>query len=125
MKRILVVDDEPDILLMLRTVLTIAGYHVECARNGEEAFGKYAFAKHCNTPFDLLILDLGMPYRNGFEVAEIIRSTGDDETKIAFLSAFERELNSERSGEVDACGLWQKPFEPDDLVCRVRGCLGE
>ena len=124
MPRILLVDDDSDILNMLAVSLSLAGYDVATALSGEEALRQYQAEKIATRAFDLVVLDLAMPYINGFEVAQKIRDTGDTTTRIAFLTAHPQEY-LERAYDLNPCGLWTKPLTSDVFVECVNKCLAE
>lgn len=124
MARILLVDDDSDILNMLAMSLLTAGFEVATALGGEEALRQYQAEKIAIRPFDLVVLDLAMPYMNGFEVAQKIRDTGDDTTRIAFLTAHPQEY-LDRAYELNPCGMWTKPLAADVFQDSVRECLAQ
>jgi len=72
MKKILLVDDEPQILELFSTLLRDAGYRAVTAANGAEALGLYLYACF-HEPFDLMILDVSMPRIDGLQVLETVR----------------------------------------------------
>jgi DNA-binding response OmpR family regulator len=118
-KRILVVDDEDDILGLVRLILEDAGFECETARDGRE--GLKAIQQQ---QFDLVLLDIMMPILTGWEVLRILRD--NEQTRnlpVAILTA--RAFSSETPGmEITAYSDYiTKPFEPDDLVERVRKIL--
>jgi two-component system response regulator VanR len=127
MAHILVVDDDPDILQMVNIFLQVDRHTVATACSGESAWEQYQMAKKMGQPFDLLILDLAMPFINGYEVAQRIRDAGDDQTRIAFLTAYSLQHREpehrKRSEELKACGLWRKPISMRILLGNVRRCL--
>lgn len=114
-KQILLADDEPDILEIVSYNLTAEGYEVICAKNGNEAI---ALAKE-HVP-SMIILDVMMPGKNGFEVCKILRSQPTfKETIIIFLSALGDE-KSEISGlETGADDYITKPISPNVLISKV------
>ncbi len=128
MYRILIVDDEPDPLTLFSMVLSREGFDVVGVRSGEEALREYSTAKNSSRPFDLVILDLAMPYMNGFEVEEKIRSVGDSSTKVAFFTCHPLELTDDSSKDRTeaierSVGQWSKPVLVDKFVDLVKGAL--
>jgi two-component system, OmpR family, KDP operon response regulator KdpE len=114
---ILVVDDEPAIRRLLRASLGVAGYHVVEA--ADAASGLAALAR--DRP-DLVLLDLGLPDRDGLDVVRSMREAGD-RTPIIILSS-----RGEESAKVEALDLGAddyvtKPFGIDELVARIRAAL--
>ena len=114
-KKILIADDEPDILEIIQFNLQAEGYEVATAKNGDEAI---EMAKK-HQP-DLIILDIMMPGKNGIEVCKILRTQPNfKHTLIIFLSALSDE-NTEISGlETGADDYLTKPIRPKILVSKV------
>ena len=114
-KKILIADDEPDILEIIQFNLQAEGYEVATAKNGDEAI---EMAKK-HQP-DLIILDIMMPGKNGIEVCKILRTQPNfKNTLIIFLSALSDE-NTEISGlETGADDYLTKPIRPKILVSKV------
>lgn len=117
-QRILVVDDEEDILNILKFNLENAGYVVDTAVSGEEALDRINDA-----PYNLVLLDVMMAGISGFRVAEIIREERKLDVPIIFLTARTSEddlLNGFSSGGDDYI---TKPFSVQELIARVRAVL--
>lgn len=83
-KKILVVDDEPDITASIKNGLTRNGFEVDAFNDPTDALEKYSAGK-----YDLLLLDIRMPKMNGFELYREIKKKGTDKTKACFFTAFE------------------------------------
>jgi two-component system, OmpR family, alkaline phosphatase synthesis response regulator PhoP len=115
-KSILVVDDERNIVDLLRLYLEKEGYGVIVAADGEEAL-----ALHARHDPDLVILDLMLPKRNGFDVCREIRRRG--ETPIVMLTARADDIDSIVGLELGADDYVTKPFNPRALVARVKAIL--
>lgn len=114
-KRILIADDEPDILEIVSYNLTKEGYEVYTAKNGDEALER---AKQLNP--DLIILDIMMPRKTGVEVCAILRSQAIfQETLIIFLTALNDETSHIKGLETGADDYVSKPISPKVLVSRV------
>jgi two-component system, OmpR family, KDP operon response regulator KdpE len=113
---VLVVDDEPPILRFLRTSLAAAGYRVVTAENAAE--GRTALT--AEKP-DMMILDLGLPDRSGFEVIEEIRK--DSAVPIIVLSARNDERSKVQALDLGADDYIGKPFGIAELMARVRAAL--
>lgn len=117
---ILVVDDNPDKLMLLEAALKLAGYHVSTATDGEEALAVVASF----TP-DLIITDVMMPRMNGYELAEKIRS--NPRTRfipvIMQTAAGRSSQDSLRASEVGALGYITDPTDMDLLLARTRTLL--
>jgi two-component system, OmpR family, KDP operon response regulator KdpE len=114
--RILVVDDEPEILRALRTNLTAHGYVVLTAASGSEAQTLYS-ARHP----DLILLDLGLPDEDGLVLIERVRAHAA--TPIVVLSARGAERDKVRALDLGADDYLTKPFGMDELLARVRVAL--
>jgi two-component system alkaline phosphatase synthesis response regulator PhoP len=114
-KKILIADDEPDILEIVSYNLGKEGYEVYTAKDGNEAIDK---AKQLNP--DLIILDIMMPKKTGVEVCAILRSQpAFQETLIIFLTALSDEDSQVRGLETGADDYVSKPISPKVLVSRV------
>ncbi len=117
--KILLVDDEPDILEILRYNLSAEGYTVFTASNGVEGVAK---AKK-KTPH-LIILDVMMPEMDGIEVCEIIRKTnGLENTLITFLTARGEDYSQVAGFDAGADDYITKPIKPKVLVSKVKALL--
>lgn len=120
MKKILIVDDEPDALRMLTLTLKAEGYAVVTASNGEEALRQAVKERP-----DLIVLDVMMPEMDGFEVSRRLRHMPDfAQLPILFLSArgqVESKVEGLRAGANDYV---TKPAAPQELVARVGALLG-
>ncbi len=120
-KRVLVVDDEPNIVMSLEFLMRRAGFEVEVARNGREALTALD-----GTPPDLMLLDVMMPEFDGYEVCGRIRARHEwDGTKIIMLTARGRDAERERGLRLGADAYVTKPFSTRDLVDQVKRMLGE
>lgn len=118
MKKIMVVDNEPDIVDLTRTVLEIGGYNVVPAYSGEECLKKIDEEK-----VDLILLDIMMPGMSGWDVFNRINKKSP-EIKIAFMSVLE--ISDKRKQVLLDEGLADyimKPFDKDTLLDRVDNIL--
>lgn len=114
-KRILIADDEPDILEIIEYNLTREGYDVYTAKDGNEAIER---AKQLNP--DLIILDIMMPKKTGIEVCQVLRSqTLFQDTLIIFLTALNDEMSQIKGLETGADDYVSKPISPKVLISRV------
>lgn len=117
---ILVADDDADIRDLVGLRLTRAGYRVETARDGLEAF---ALAVELGP--DLVVLDVTMPVQDGFETSRRLRA--DPRTShipVIFLTARTREADVVTGYERGGDGYVTKPFEPQELLDRVDALIG-
>ncbi|MBI4904410.1 MAG: response regulator transcription factor [Acidobacteria bacterium] len=117
MKRILVVEDDPGIAFSLRLDLTTEGYGVEV-----EADGAKALARARSEPFDLILLDVMLPSKDGFEICRELRRGGCN-TQILMLTARAQEAEKVLGLELGADDYITKPFSPRELRARVKTAL--
>ena len=113
--KILIADDEPDIVEIISFHLEKAGYIVASAKDGSEAIEKAKqFQPNC------IILDIMMPKRNGFEVCEYLRSNKEfDNTFIVLLTALNDETSHIKGLELGGDDFVNKPISPKVLVSRI------
>ncbi|MBD3206943.1 response regulator [Candidatus Bathyarchaeota archaeon] len=120
MKKVLVVDDEPDILDLTRMFLENEGYKVFTAGNSEEALKIVE-----NMIPDIILLDIVMSGFDGLETCEILKSnpiTGD--IPVIMFSALGREEDKAKSREAGACDYIIKPFSKETLLKKIKAHLG-
>ena len=118
-ERILVIEDEEDILALIHFNLVKAGFQVECAMTGEEGFTKVREYKP-----DLVFLDLMLPGIDGLEVCRRLRLAPDtQETPIIMLTAKGEEADIVQGLELGADDYITKPFSPQILQARARAVL--
>ncbi len=118
MKKILLVDDEPDIVEFLKYNLELQNFEVIVGYNGEEAIQKLS-----EKP-DLIVLDIMMPKLDGFETCKRIRENKDfANVPIVFLTAKAGEIDEIKGLELGASDYIQKPISPNKLIARVKSNL--
>lgn len=118
--RVLVADDEDDVRELVVYRLTRSGYQVIEARDGDEAF-RLAVDQ---LP-DVCVVDVMMPKADGYEVTRRLRAEAVTRNiPIILLTARTQEADVSRGFEVGADDYLKKPFNPDELVARVRAVLG-
>ena len=120
MKKILIVDDEADILAIMSYRLKKMGYEVFLAPNGQDDLDQARSIKP-----DLIFLDLRLPVLSGYEVCKILKN--DEELKkipIVFFTASLPINVAEKMKEFQADDYIIKPFEPKDLIEKVKKYLG-
>ncbi|MDG4553860.1 MAG: response regulator [Candidatus Competibacter sp.] len=119
--KILVVDDEPNIVLSLEFLMKQAGFQVRTAADGEAALAAIATEQP-----DLILLDVMMPRKNGYEVCQAIRANPDwKDVRIVMLTAKGREVEREKGLALGADDYITKPFSTQEVVERVRELLAE
>jgi len=114
-KRILIADDEPDILEIIQYNLVKEGYEIRTAKDGDEALAKATAFRP-----DMIILDIMMPKKTGVEVCEILRSQPSfKEVLIIFLTALNDEISHIKGLETGADDYVTKPVSPKVLISRI------
>ena len=113
MKRILVIEDEPQMLLGLRDNLELEGYEVETATDGDEGLQKAATFQP-----DLVILDVMLPRKNGFDVCRELRARSNT-TPVVMLTARNQETDKVLGLELGADDYITKPFHAEEVLARV------
>ncbi len=116
MPKLLVVDDEPNIVELAKLYLEREGYQVEAVSTGQEALSRQSAGN-----FDLIVLDLMLPDIDGFEVCRQIRSKSD--VPILMLTARKEDVDKIVGLEIGADDYFTKPFNPRELVARVKAIL--
>ena len=120
-KEILIVDDEPNVVVPIQFLMEQQGYRVMIAERGEDALDLIYHYKP-----DLVILDIRLPGIDGYEVCEIIRLDANcREVKIIFLTARGREADIAKGLSLGADAYITKPFSNTELVTKVRELLEE
>jgi DNA-binding response OmpR family regulator len=118
-KRVLVVDDEPNIVLSLEFLMKREGYNVTTAGDGDAALK----AVEAKVP-DLILLDINMPKRDGFDVCETLRANPEyKDIKILMLTAKGRDVDQEKGLALGADDYVTKPFATQEVVAKVAELL--
>ena len=118
-KKILIVDDEPNIVISLEFLMKKEGFEVAVANDGDEALAKVASFNP-----DLLLLDVMMPRKSGFEVCEALRADPSRAAlKIVMLTAKGRDTEVAKGLALGADAYVTKPFSTKDLVVKVKEML--
>lgn len=117
-ERVLIVEDEPNIVVSLEFLLDHEGYEVEVATSGTEALERVASFRP-----DLVLLDVMLPGLDGFEVCRALRSR-PDVPKIILLTARGREAERLKGLDLGADLYVTKPFSTRQLIADIRACLG-
>src|SRR6202790_4838333 len=115
---VLIIDDEAEIRESLQTLLEMEGFEVETAVTGEDGLSQMA-----DRPFDLVLLDLTLPGRNGMEILSEIRSH-DSRLPIIMITAFGTVENAVRAMQSGAANFVQKPWDNEKLLADVRAAVG-
>jgi two-component system, OmpR family, alkaline phosphatase synthesis response regulator PhoP len=119
-KKVLIADDEPNIVTALEFLLQRNGYDVYIARNGERALK--LVEQH--QP-DLVLLDVMMPLKSGYEVCQRMRERNDwSHIKIVMLTAKGRDVEMSKGLSIGADLYITKPFSTQELIAKINGLLG-
>jgi two-component system response regulator CpxR len=120
MKKILLVEDDPFLSLLLKNRLSKEGYEVTHAHDGEEALDLLGM----NT-FDLILLDIILPKKNGFETLEAIRQSPIfSSARVIILSNLGQESDLSRGKSLGVLDYWIKAENPiDTLMAKIRAAL--
>lgn len=121
MKKILIVDDEQDIVESLKFVLEVAGFECHCAYNGEEGLN---LARQISP--DLIILDVMMPKINGYKICRLLKY--DNKYKnipILMVTARSQDEDKQIGEETGVDEYITKPFDLDEIVKKVEGYLNK
>jgi DNA-binding response OmpR family regulator len=116
--RVLIADDEPNIVISLEFLMKQRGYETRVARDGDEALAEVESFRP-----DLVLLDVMLPRRNGFEVCQKLRADGWTDLRIVMLTAKGRDIEIEKGMALGADAYVTKPFSTGELVERVAGLL--
>jgi len=118
-RTVLVVDDEPNIVLSLQFLIEQAGYEARVASDGEAALEAIAERKP-----DLVVLDVMLPKRDGFDVCQSIRANPDwNDIRIVMLTAKGRDSEREKGLALGADAYITKPFSTRDAMEQIKGLL--
>ncbi|MBN9421307.1 MAG: two-component system response regulator [Candidatus Accumulibacter sp. 66-26] len=119
-KKVLIADDEQNIVISLEFLLGREGFQVLVAQDGEEALAKARAEKP-----DLVLLDVMMPKMNGFDVCQALRADPElSAVRILMLTAKGRETEVSKGLGLGADAYMTKPFSTKELVVQVRALLG-
>ena len=114
---VLIIDDEAEIRESLQTLLEFEGYEVETAANGAQGISKLG-----DRPFDLVLLDLALPDRNGLELLPEIR-TLDPQIAVIMITAYGTVEDAVRAMQSGAANFLQKPWDNEKLLADVRSVV--
>src|SRR3954470_1768521 len=114
---VLIIDDEAEIRESLQTLLEFEGYEVETAANGAQGLSKVS-----DRPFDLVLLDLALPDRNGLELLPEIRAI-DPQISVIMITAYGTVEDAVRAMQSGAANFLQKPWDNEKLLADVRAVV--
>jgi DNA-binding response OmpR family regulator len=120
-RKVLIADDEPNIVTSLEYLMTRSGYEVRIARDGDEVLALVESFRP-----DVLLLDVMMPRRNGYEICQIMREHADwQKIKIVMLSAKGREAEVNKGLSLGADAYVTKPFSNRELIATIATLFDE
>ncbi len=118
-KKILIADDEPNIVISLEFLLRREGYEVVVAQDGVEALAQVRAERP-----DMAILDVMMPHRNGFEVCQDLRQDPEfKDLRIMMLTAKGRDTEVSKGLALGADVYMTKPFSTKELIAKVKALI--
>jgi DNA-binding response OmpR family regulator len=117
-RKVLIVDDEANIVMSLQFLMKKSGFETSVARDGNQALEEVERFRP-----DLVLLDVMMPHRDGYEVCQKLRADGWSDLKIVMLTAKGRETEAAKGLAVGADAYVTKPFSTRDLVQQVNALL--
>ena len=120
-KRVLIADDEPNIVISLEFLMGQVGYQTRVATNGQEALDLAASFRP-----DLVLLDIMLPAKSGYEVCQRLKSVpATRDIKVIIVSAKGRDVEVAKALELGADAFIAKPFSTRALVAKVQEMLGD
>ena len=121
MQKILVVDDDKKIVAALSLRLKNAGYEVAAAYDGPSAIEVSARER-----FALIVMDINMPFTNGVRAVRQMKETTEQaNTPVIFITASKMPGLRDQAMALGAAGFFEKPYEPDEVLKRIRELLGD
>lgn len=116
MKKVLIIEDDPDIAELERDYLQLNGYRAEIVQDGESGLKKALSGR-----FDIIVVDLMLPLKHGFEIISEIRKR--HEIPIVVVSAKNEDIDKIRGLDIGADDYLTKPFSPAEFVARIKSHL--
>ncbi len=116
--KILICEDNPLAMRTLSVVLEREGFQTDTACDGNEAIEYLQ-----KSDYDLLVVDIHLPYRSGLELVKFVRSEQEKDTPALILTAFSDPQMQRQAKELGIQGYMVKPFDPADLIARIRSIL--
>jgi len=116
--KILICEDNPMAMRTLAVILEREGFVADMAEDGNVAIELLQ-----RNDYDLLVVDIHLPYRSGLELVKFVRSDQGKETPVIILTAFSDHQMQRQAGELGINDYIVKPFNPADLVSRIKTIL--
>jgi DNA-binding response OmpR family regulator len=118
--KILICEDNPMAMKTVSVVLEREGFNADVAEDGNIAMELLQ-----KNDYDLLVVDIHLPYRSGLELIKFVRSDQGKDTPVIILSAFSDNQMQHQAGELGISSYIVKPFNPIDLVTRIKSILNK
>ncbi len=118
--KILICEDNPMAMKTLSVILEREGYEADTAEDGNIAIELLQ-----KNIYDLMVVDIHLPYRSGLELVKFVRSDQGRDTPALMLTAFSDPQIQRQAGELGISGYIIKPFNPSDLVAKIKSILGQ
>lgn len=116
----MICEDNPMAMKTLSVVIEREGYEADTAEDGNRAMELLL-----KNDYDLMVVDIHLPYRSGLELVKFVRSDQGKDTPALMLTAFSDPQVQRQAGELGISGYMVKPFNPSDLVSKIRSILGK
>ncbi|MDY0099677.1 MAG: response regulator transcription factor [Bacteroidales bacterium] len=116
--KILICEDNPLAMKTLSIILGREGFETDTAADGKEAIGLLQ-----TNEYDLLVVDIHLPYHSGLELVKFLRSDLGKDTPVIVLSAFSDPQMQHQAGELGISGYIVKPFDPSELIRKIKSTL--
>jgi len=116
--KILVCEDNPLALKTITVVLERDGFETDAAEDGNVAIDLLS-----RRDYDLLLVDIHLPYHSGLELVKFVRSDLRKDTPVVILTAFSDPQMQHQAGELGISGYIVKPFDPTQLILKIRSIL--
>jgi DNA-binding response OmpR family regulator len=118
--RILICEDNPMAMKTLSVILEREGFEADLAEDGNVAIDLLQMYD-----YDLLVVDIHLPYRSGLELVKFVRSDQGKDTPVIILTAFSDHQMQRQAGELGISDYIVKPFNPGDLVTKIKSILNK
>lgn len=118
--KILICEDNKLALRAMSVVLEREGYETSTAMDGNDAIDMLR-----NNTYDLVVVDIHLPYHSGLELIHFLRSDQKKKTPVLIVSAFSDPQMQRQAGELGVSGYILKPFNPDELIMKIRSVIKE
>lgn len=120
MMKILICEDNPMAMKTLSVVLGREGFEADIAEDGNRALELLQ-----KNDYDLLVMDIHLPYRSGLELVKFVRSDQGKDTPAIVLTAFSDPQMQRQAGELGISGYIVKPFNPAELIAKIKSILNK